>query len=160
AARTAVDTASSRSASANMMLAPLPPSSKETFLSVVAEAAMMALPVVVSPVNEIQSMPACRVRASPAPPPPKPWTTLKTPAGNPAALTISPSKVAVYGVHSAGLSTQLFPMARQGAIFQVARYRGRFQGVIKAATPTGSLTPRCRSVSLTVKHSSEYEAAK
>src|SRR4030095_14485249 len=100
-----------------MMLAPLPPSSKDIFLSVAAAAAMMALPVVVSPVKEKQSMPGCLVGASPAPAPPNPCTTFRTPGGNPASLTISPSKVAVYGVHSAGLRAQLFHIATHGAIF-------------------------------------------
>ena len=47
------------------MLGDLPPSSSVIFFSVSAAARMMALPVVVSPVNAILSMPGCSTIACP-----------------------------------------------------------------------------------------------
>lgn len=40
-----------------------------------------------------------------------------------------------YLVNSDGFATHVHPNAIQGAIFQVNRYRGRFQGLINTATP-------------------------
>lgn len=40
---------------------------------------------------------------------------------------------AVTEVISLGLATTVFPVATAGAIFQVRRYRGRFQGLIRPA---------------------------
>ena len=45
---------------------------------------------------------------------------------------------AVSGVCVAGLTTAVFPQARAGAIFHDAITAGKFQGVIRAQTPTGS----------------------
>ena len=39
-----------------------------------------------------------------------------------------------------GLATTVFPVAKAGAIFQVSRYNGKFQGEIHAATPIGTLS--------------------
>jgi len=43
----------------------------------------------------------------------------------------------VTDVISLGLATTVFPAAIAGAILNVNRYKGRFQGHIKPATPTG-----------------------
>lgn len=43
---------------------------------------------------------------------------------------------AVTDVISLGFATTVFPAAMAGAIFQVSRYRGRFQGLIRPATHT------------------------
>lgn len=40
---------------------------------------------------------------------------------------------AVTEVISLGLATTVLPAARAGAIFQVSRYRGKFQGLIRPA---------------------------
>ena len=101
---------------------------------------MMALPVVVSPVNAMAPMPGCRAIASPAESLPKPCTTLITPSGTPAWAQISASTVAVMGVHSAGFRTTVFPMARAGASLALRSSRGRFQGLIRPTTPTGRRT--------------------
>jgi len=45
---------------------------------------------------------------------------------------------AVSEVSSEGLCTIVQPVASAGAIFQTARSSGKFQGVMKAHTPTGS----------------------
>ena len=42
------------------------------------------------------------------------------------------------GVSSDGLRTVAHPAARAAAVFRAAMATGKFQGVIKAATPTGS----------------------
>ena len=42
------------------------------------------------------------------------------------------------GVVSAGLSTEVLPQASAGATFQAAMSRGKFQGTICAATPSGA----------------------
>src|ERR671929_1476111 len=97
---------------------------------------MIALPVVVSPVNETMSTPGWATSGAPAVSP-KPWTTLNTPGGRPTSSRISASLEAVSGDHSAGLSTHVLPAARQGAIFQVDSMSGEFHGVMSAATPTG-----------------------
>src|SRR5215217_6541381 len=97
---------------------------------------MIALPVVVSPVNETMSTPGWATNGAPADSP-KPWTTLKTPVGRPTSSRISASLEAVSGDHSAGLSTQVFPAARHGAIFHVDSISGEFHGVMSPATPTG-----------------------
>ena len=51
----AVPTAAARSASSSTIAADLPPSSRNTFFSVGAAAAMIARPVAVEPVNETRS---------------------------------------------------------------------------------------------------------
>jgi len=58
--------AASRSASAQTIAADFPPSSNDSFLSPVAAAAMIALPVLDSPVKVIPATSGCRVSASPA----------------------------------------------------------------------------------------------
>ena len=72
---------------------------------------------------------------------PVPWRILSTPGGNPASLHICPSKEAVSGVISDGFAMTQLPAAMAGAIFQVKRYKGRFQGEIHPTMPIG-----CRSV--------------
>src|SRR5580698_7123322 len=99
---------------------------------------MIALPVVVSPVKEMQLTSGCSVIAEPAALGPKPCTMLSTPGGKPASLAISPSMLAVIGVNSAGLHTTVLPQASAGASFQVSSSSGRFQGLMQPATPTGS----------------------
>lgn len=42
------------------------------------------------------------------------------------------------GTRSAGLSTTTLPQARAGVIFQAGIAMGKFQGVIRLTTPTGS----------------------
>jgi hypothetical protein len=43
----------------------------------------------------------------------------------------------VTDVISLGLAMTVFPVAIAGAILNVNRYKGRFHGLIKPATPTG-----------------------
>ncbi len=98
----------------------------------------MARPVADSPVKVTRSTPGSSVRAWPASPGPNPWTTLSVPGGRPAWPASRPRRWQDAGDCSAGLSTTVFPKARAGATFQLASMRGKFQGEMAAATPTGS----------------------
>ncbi len=69
---------------------------------------------------------------------PAPVTILTTPGGRPDSSMISASFKAVNGVVSAGFNTTVLPVARAGAIFQAAINRGKFQGIICPATPSGA----------------------
>ena len=64
------------------MFGDLPPSSSVMVLSVSAALRMIALPVVVSPVNAILSMPGCSTSAWPTDDP-GPVMTFRTPGGKP-----------------------------------------------------------------------------
>ena len=130
----------SKSQSAKIRAAFLPPSSKDTGFTPAAAACMMAVPVRDSPVKVMASMSGWRVMNSPAEFGPKPCTRLNTPGGTPTAAMTSASKVAVPGVSSEGLTTTALPQASAGATFQVSSSSGRFQGDITPITPSGLRT--------------------
>ena len=119
------------------MFGDLPPSSSVIFLSVSAAPFMIALPVQVSPVNAILSMPGCSTIACPSFAP-GPVRTFSTPGGRPTSIAISPSASAVSGVWLAGLTMMVLPHASAGAIFHTAMSSGKFHGTIAAQTPSGS----------------------
>src|SRR5690606_8639369 len=96
----------------------------------------MRRPTAVLPVNDTALTAGCTTIASPTFGP-RPCTMFSTPAGNPISAASEPSIVAVIGVTSDGLATTVLPAASAGAIFQVNRYSGRFQGEIVATTPSG-----------------------
>src|SRR5690606_20270797 len=93
-------------------------------------------PTAVLPVNDTAFNAGCSTSGSPTSGP-SPWTMLSTPAGSPISAASAPSRVAVCGVTSEGLATTVLPAAGAGAIFQVNRYSGRFQGEIGATLPSG-----------------------
>ena len=126
-----------RSASGNTITGDLPPSSSDTFLRLPAAAWTISRPTSPEPVNAILSTPACAASAAPAVSP-KPVTMLTTPSGKPASWISWPSRSAVSGVCSAGLSTTVQPVASAGASFQAAIISGAFQGMICPTTPIGS----------------------
>src|SRR4029450_8618090 len=136
-------TAASISASSKMIKGAWPPSSMLTFLTVSAHCLSRILPTSVEPVNDslrtaslaVSSPPT--VRASPV-------TTLNTPAGMPARSASSARASAEYGVKLAGFATTVQPAASAGAHLRVIIAFGKFQGVIAAHTPTGSLSTRIR----------------
>ena len=64
--------------------------------------------------------------------------TVNTPSGSPASSASSPSRIAVSGVSSAGLSTTVLPAASAGAKPQPAIGIGKFHGTITPTTPSGS----------------------
>ena len=129
--------AASRSASAKTTLADLPPSSSVTRLIVCAAPAPIPRPTSVDPVKAILATSGCSTRRFPHTDP-GPATTLSTPCGRPASSAMRSSSIAVKGVSSAGLRTTVLPAARAGATFHEAITSGKFQGVIRPTTPSGS----------------------
>ena len=85
----------------------------------------------------ILSTSSCAARAAPAVSP-KPVITFTTPSGMPASAISSPSRSAVSGVCSAGLSTTQLPVVSAGPSFHAAISSGKFHGMIWPTTPTGS----------------------
>jgi hypothetical protein len=67
-------------------------------------------------------------------------TIFTTPGGKPASSTSSPSRNAVSGASSEGLTTTVQPVANIGPIFQIVEVSGAFHGVIAPTTPTGSFS--------------------
>ena len=127
----------SMSASANTMLALLPPSSRVTRFTCSAQPAMIRLPTAVEPVKATLRTSGCSTRRHPASAP-VPTITFSTPSGSPASSASSPSRNAVSGVISAGFSTAVLPAASAGPIFHDAISTGKFHGVISPTTPSGS----------------------
>ena len=121
----------------------LPPSSSDSFLTVLAHCAMRSLPVSVDPVNDsfltiglLVSSPPISVA--------DPVMTLSTPFGTPARSASSASASAENGVCDAGFSTTVHPAAMAGPAFRVIIASGKFHGVMHATTPTGSLMTTMR----------------
>ena len=133
--------ACSRSASAKITFADLPPSSSVTRLIVSAALAAIRRPTSVEPVKATLATSGCSTMRSPTTRP-CPTTTLNTPSGMPASTTIRSSSTAVSGVSSAGLSTTVLPAASAGPSFHEAIASGKFQGVISPTTPSGSRNVR------------------
>ena len=74
----------------------------------------------------------------------EPVTTFSTPAGMPARSASSHSASAENGVCEAGLITMVQPAASAAPALRVIMAAGKFQGVIAAQTPIGSLTTTMR----------------
>ena len=92
------------------MFADLPPSSRQTRLTVWAAASPTLMPAPVDPVNEIMSTSGWRDRASPTTLP-RPMTRLKTPGGVPASSITSAKATPEAGEASDGFSTIVQPAA-------------------------------------------------
>ena len=73
-----------------------------------------------------------------------PVSTENTPAGMPARSARTANASADRGVWLAGRTTIGQPAAIAGAAFRVIIALGKFQGVIAAVTPIGSLVTRIR----------------
>src|SRR5690606_2104126 len=97
------------------------------------------LPTSVEPVNENFRTSGLSHMTLPIAAASWPVTTLKTPAGTPAFSASSASASAVSGVCDGGFTTKVQPAASAGAALRVIMARGKFQGVIAAATPTACL---------------------
>src|SRR6476469_6706564 len=132
----APSTAASISASSNTMNGALPPSSSETFLTVLAHCAINCLPTSVEPVKVNLRTIGLVVSSLPIGPD-DPVTTLITPLGMPARSANSHKASAEYGVYVAGLITIVHPAASAGPALRVIIAFGKFHGVIAAHTPTG-----------------------
>ena len=130
-------TALATSASAKTMLAPLPPSSRATRLTVSAEAWVTATPARVEPVKLIMSMSGWRLIASPTVGP-SPLTRLNTPLGKPASSMNSAKSSEDIGAISDGFSTTVQPTPTAGTTFRVTWFIGQFHGVIRPQTPIAS----------------------
>ena len=120
-----------------MMLALLPPSSRVTRFTWSAQPRMICLPTSVDPVKQTLRTSGCVTKRSPTTEP-LPGITVRTPSGRPASRASSPSRIAVIGVSSAGLSTTVLPAARAGAKPQPAIGIGKFHGTMMPTTPSGS----------------------
>src|SRR5919107_339909 len=66
-----------------------------------------------------------------------PWTTLKTPSGTPASLSVSAMKIEADGSFSDGLSTNVLPHAIALAHIHIGTIAGKLKGVTPATTPSG-----------------------
>ena len=106
-----------------------------------AAACITFTPTSVEPVNETLATRGSAIRA-PAVVEPGPGTTLSVPSGRPHSYRISAIASVVSGVWLAGFTTAVFPHASAGAIFQLAITAGKFHGVMRAHTPTGSRSVR------------------
>ena len=113
-----------------------PPSSSETFFSILPATSAILEPTADEPVKEITPISGCEIIASPTLEP-VPCTIFTTPFGTPASIIILTSSVAVAGVSEAGLKTTVFPSRSAGTIFQQGIAMGKFHGVIRPAIPTG-----------------------
>ncbi len=100
----------SRSPSVSTMFADLPPSSRQTRLTVWPPPRRPWRPAPVEPVNEIMSTSGWRDRASPTTLP-RPMTRLKTPGGVPASSMTSARATPEAGEASDGFSTIVQPAA-------------------------------------------------
>ena len=116
-----VSSTEDRSTSSKTTTGALPPSSRWTFLSVLAACSAIHLPVSTEPVSETMSTSSCSTSAAPGSLPPA--TTLSTPLGRNSAA-ISASRIVLTGVVGAGLRTIVLPAARAGAIFHTAIING------------------------------------
>ena len=133
----AVAAARSRSQSAKMMLALLPPSSRVSRFTWRAHPAMIDWPTSVDPVNTILRTAGWSTSRCPTTLP-LPGSTWNTPSGRPASSASSPIRIAVSGVASAGFATTVHPAASAGAMPQDRIGIGKFHGTIRPTTPTGS----------------------
>ena len=136
ALHTTLSSASWSSASSQMTIGFLPPSSRLTRLSVSAARRLMSMPVSVWPVKEMTRTSGCSTSAWPTSVP-DPVTTFTTPSGMPPSISSSTKRTAQAGVSDAGLMTAVFPQISAGKSFQPGIATGKFQGVISPTTPIG-----------------------
>lgn len=60
--------------------------------------------------------------------------------GGPASSMACASSQAVTEVNSLGFATTVLPEASAGAILKLSKYSGKFHGLMRPATPSGSRT--------------------
>ena len=109
----------------------------------------MSTPTAVEPVNEIAFTRGSVTIVSPTTRP-EPSTRLTTPSGSPASCSAWTSAIAQSGVSCAGFSTTVFPQTSDEPSFQLGMLNGKFHGVIRPTTPSGSrrVRPSIRSDSV------------
>src|SRR6201995_4474227 len=120
-----------------------PPSSSESFLIVLALCFISTRPTSVEPVNVTLRTSGLEV-ISPPISFELPVKTLNTPAGIPARSANAARAKAENGVELAGFATMVQPAAKAGPALRVIMAAGKFQGVIAAQTPIGSLITTSR----------------
>jgi hypothetical protein len=98
------------------MLADLPPSSRQTRLTVSAASMATRRPTAVEPVKDTTSTPGWVHSTSPTSAP-GPGTMFSTPGGIPMSSAASARTNADRGVSAAGLATTVHPAASAGATF-------------------------------------------
>src|SRR5919202_6556198 len=96
-------------------------------------------PTLVEPVKEMALTRGSVTRVSPTEPP-EPVTMFKTPAGSPASSSTCTKAAASRAPLEAGLMTTVLPQIKAGADFQDGMASGKFHGVMRETTPTGSRT--------------------
>ena len=134
--QTAESRARSRSASSQMTIGFLPPSSRLTRLRVSAARRLISTPVSVWPVKLMTRTSGCSTMALPTSPP-EPVTTLTTPSGMPPSISSSMKRTMHAGVSLAGFMTAVLPQMSAGKSFQPGMAIGKFQGVMIPTTPIG-----------------------
>ena len=122
-------TARSRSASANTMIGPLPPSSSIRCFPAARRAT--DAPVSVEPTNPTPFTSGWPAISSPTTDP-GPVTRFTAPGGRSASARQSISFTEIAEVEEAGAQTTVFPPASAGATSSAAMVSGQFQGVITA----------------------------
>ena len=100
------------------MLAPFPPNSRDTLLTLSAAPLVTATPALVDPVKLTISISGWLLIASPTVGP-SPFTRLNTPFGKPASCIISANKSEDIGAISEGFKTTEQPTATAGMTFKV-----------------------------------------
>src|SRR5437879_9642179 len=131
--------ASSRFASSSTIIGFFPPSSNEQCLKLFAAVVPTVRPTAVDPVSEIARTSECSVNGPPTLDP-NPLTTLITPLGTPASVSVRTRLKVERGVSCAGLMTHVFPQTSAGSSFQEGIAMGKFHGVIMPQTPKGCRT--------------------
>ena len=119
----------------------LPPISSATRLWPAAASMATWSPVAVEPVNEMSATFEWRTSAAPSSGL-LPRTKFTTPGGTPHSSRTWTKSEAVTGVSGDGFSTTVLPRISAGKVFQEGMAMGKFHGVIKPTTPTGSRTHR------------------
>src|ERR1700758_54180 len=128
--------ARSRVGSSSTIMGFFPPSSKEQCLKLFAAVVPTVRPTAVEPVSEIARTSGCSVRGAPTLDP-NPLTTLITPLGTPASVSVRTRLKVESGVSCAGLITQVLPHTIAGSNFHDGIAMGKFHGVIIPQTPRG-----------------------
>jgi hypothetical protein len=141
-AATAARAAAPTSASAKTRNGAWPPSSSDTRFSVRAHWAAISRPMRVEPVKETARTSGWR-QISRTSTSASPVSTEKTPRGTPASSASLPSARAEKGVSIEGTATTVQPAARAAAALRVSMAEGKFHGVTRPTTPTGS---RCTNI--------------
>src|SRR6478735_6882333 len=129
----------SRSASFDMMMALLPPSSKMVFPSLAATAVLTALPMRVEPVADKSGTRVSLHNHSPTSLPPciKPFTPSGTLFFSNTSATIFCTAIPHKGVFSLGFQMLTLPQTHDSALFHAHTATGKLKADIMATIPTG-----------------------